>query len=446
MTFITKKHLSRRTFLRGTGVSLALPLLESMVPARTALAQTAAAPRTRLGCIYIPHGATMDKWTPAAEGTGFAFSEILQPLEPFRDRVSVVSNLAHAPVAPWEGEDTGGAENHVRAAAVFLSGAHPVKKNEAHVGVTVDQVAARHVGQDTPLPSIELAMEPLNLSCGEAGFTCAYRNTLSWKSATLPLPMDNNPQLVFERLFGDGATDAERLERRRQSQSLLDSIRGQVPSLEKDLPAGDRRRLREYLDEVREIERRVQHFDSKLSANLDVPEAPVGIPADFEAHLRLMFDLQVLAYKAEITRISTLMLARENSNAVYQASGVREGFHNASHHSNERKNMDQFAVINRYHVQMLTYFLERLRSTPDGDGTLLDHSLVLYGSALSDGNEHNFDPLPVILAGGASGRLRGGRHLRYAPHTPMSNLLLAMLDMVGARVESIGDSTGRLDV
>ncbi|HEX5107742.1 MAG TPA: DUF1552 domain-containing protein [Vicinamibacterales bacterium] len=446
MTFITKKHLSRRTFLRGTGVTLALPLLESMVPAGTALAQTAAAPKTRMGAIYIPHGATMDKWTPAGEGTAFQFSEILQPLEPFRDRITIVSNLAHAPVAPWTGEDTGGAENHVRAAAVFLSGAHPVKKNEAHVGVTVDQVAAQQVGQDTPLPSIELALEPLNLTCGDAGFTCAYRNTLSWKSTTLPLPMENNPQLVFERLFGDGSTDAQRLERRQQAQSLLDSIKQQVPSLEKDLPAGDRRRLRDYLEEVREIERRVKQFDARLSASLDLPPAPIGIPADFEEHLKLMFDLQVLAYKAEITRISTLMLARENSNAVYQASGVREGFHNASHHSNERKNMDQFAVINRYHVKMLTYFLDKLRSTPDGDGNLLDHSMILYGSSLSDGNEHNFDPLPVVLAGGASGHLKGGRHVAFAPHTPMSNLLLTMLDKMGARVDAIGDSTGRLEI
>jgi hypothetical protein len=446
VTFITKKHLSRRTFLRGTGVTLALPLLESMVPARTALAQTAAAPKTRMGCIYIPHGATMNKWTPNGDGSGFAFSEILQPLEPFRDRTLVISDLAHAAVAPWEGEDTGGAENHVRAAAVFLSGAHPVKKNEAFVGTTVDQIAAAHVGQDTPLPSIELSLEPLNLSCGDAGFTCAYRNTLSWKSATLPMPMENNPQIVFERLFGDGSTDEQRLERRQQSKSLLDSIRQQVPSLEKDLPAADRRRLRDYLDEVREIERRVQLVDSKLSQDLDLPEAPVGVPADFENHLRLMFDLQLLAYKAEITRISTLMLARENSNAVYAGSGVREGFHNASHHSNERKNMDQFAVINRYHVEALTYFLEKLRETPDGDGTLLDHSMILYGSALSDGNEHNFDPLPVVLIGGASGQIRGGRHLRHAPQTPMANLLLTMLDKMGARVDAIGDSTGRLEI
>jgi hypothetical protein len=446
VTFLTKKHLSRRTFLKGSGVTLALPLLESMVPAGTALAATAAAPKTRLGCIYIPHGATMDKWTPKGEGATFEFSETLQPLSSLREHVTVISDLAHAPVAPWTGEDTGGAENHVRAAAVFLSGAHPVKKNEAHVGVTIDQVAAQHVGQDTPLPSIELSMEPLNLTCGDAGFTCAYRNTLSWKSATLPLPMENNPQIVFERLFGDGSTDAQRQERRQQARSLLDSIRQEVPALEKDLPAADRRRLRDYLDEVREIERRVKQVDAQLSRNLDLPDAPVGIPAAFEEHLKLMFDLQVLAYKSEITRISTMMLARENSNAVYPATGVREGFHNASHHSNERKNMDQFAVINQYHVRMLAYFLEKLQATPDGDGTLLDHSMVLYGSSLSDGNEHNFDPLPVLLAGGASGRIRGGRHLRHAPHTPMSNLLLTMLDKLDARVDAIGDSTGPLEL
>jgi uncharacterized protein DUF1552 len=446
VTFLTKKHLSRRTFLKGTGVSLALPLLESMVPAGTALAATAAAPKTRLGCIYIPHGATMDKWTPKGEGTAFEFSETLQPLAPYRDRINVISDLAHAPVAPWTGEDTGGAENHVRAAAVFLSGAHPVKKNEAHAGVTIDQIAAQHVGQDTPLPSVEMSMEPLNLTCGDAGFTCAYRNTLSWKSATLPLPMENNPQIVFERLFGDGSTEAQRAERRQQSRSLLDSIARQVPSLEKDLPASDRRRLRDYLDEVREIERRVKQVDAQLSRPLDLPDAPVGIPAAFEDHLKLMFDLQVLAYKSEITRISTLMLARENSNAVYPTTGVREGFHNASHHSNERKNMDQFAVINQYHVKMLGYFLGQLQATPDGDGTLLDHAMILYGSSLSDGNEHNFDPLPIVLAGNASGQLRGGRHLRHAPHTPMSNLLLTMLDKMGARVDAIGDSTGRLEL
>lgn len=445
MTFITKKHLSRRTFLRGSGAAIALPLLDSMVPARTALAQTAATPRSRLGCIYIPHGATMDKWTPATTGKGFELSEILSPLAPYRDRLCVISDLGHAPVAPWVGEDTGGAENHVRAAAVFLSGAHPVKGDRAIVGPSIDQIAAQHVGQDTPMPSIELSIEPVGLNC-DANFTCAYRNTLSWKSATVPMPMENNPQVVFERLFGDGGTDAERRERRQQAKSLLDSVGEQVANLNKQLPASDRVRLSQYLEEVREIERRVEQVDQRLSRDLELPAAPVGIPNDFEAHLELLFDLQVLAYKTEITRISTLMLARENSNARFPRSGVSEGFHNASHHSNERANMDQFAVLNRYHVTQFAKFLEKLRTTPDGDGSLLDHSMVLYGSSLSDGNEHNYDPLPVLLAGGASGRLEGGRHLRHAPHTPMSNLLLTMLAKLDVHIESIGDSTGLLDV
>jgi hypothetical protein len=258
--------------------------------------------------------------------------------------------------------------------------------------------------------------------------------------------MENNPQVVFERLFGDGSTDAERQARRAQSKSLLDSVIRQVATLNADLPAADRARLGDYLDEVREVERRVQNVDRRLSAGIELPEAPAGVPDTFEEHLNLMFDLQVLAYKTDITRVSTLMLARENSNAVYPKCGVREGFHNASHHSNERKNMDQFAVINRYHVQTFGYFLDKLRSTPDGDGTLLDHSLVLYGSSLSDGNEHNFDPLPVLLAGGASGKLQGGRHLQYAPHTPMSNLLLAMLHKLGVEADKLGDSTEPLAI
>jgi hypothetical protein len=443
--FIAKKHLSRRTLLRGVGATIALPLLDSMIPARTALAQTAATPKSRLGCIYVPHGATMDKWTPAATGKNFELSEILQPLEPFRDRVCVISGLAHAGVAPWTGEDTGGAENHVRAAAVFLSGAHPVKGDRAFVGPTVDQLAAAGIGQETPLPSVELSIEEMGLSC-DAGFTCAYRNTLAWKSATLPLPMENNPQVVFERLFGDGSTDEQRQARRDQAKSLLDSVIGQVSSLDRSLPAADRSRLSDYLEEVREVERRVISVDQRLNAGIELPEAPTGVPASFEEHLNLMFDLQVLAYKSEITRISTLMLARENSNAVFPATGIREGFHNASHHSNERKNMDQFAVINRYHVKALTYFLEKLRQTPDGDGTLLDHSMVLYGSSLSDANEHNFDPLPIVLAGGASGQLEGGRHLQFPASTPMSNLLLTMLHKLGVEADSIGDSTGLLEV
>jgi hypothetical protein len=440
--FITRKHLPRRTFLRGVGASLALPLLDSMIPAQTALAATAASPSSRLACIYIPHGATMDKWTPATEGTGFAFSEILKPLEPFRDRVNIVSGLAH-PAAG--GEDGSAGANHTRAAAVFLTGVHPDKGIEAHVGPSVDQLIAQQIGQDTPLPSLELSIEEAVLNC-EASFSCAYRNTISWQSPTSPLPMENNPQVVFEKLFGDGSDDGQRRARRQESRSLLDSLLQQVGLLQKELPAADRTRVRDFLDNVREIERRIQKAEARTATNLDVPAAPVGVPDSFEEHLKLLFDLQVLAYQAEITRVSTLMFAREISNAVYPDSGVRDPFHNLSHHSNDRSNKDRFAVLNRYHVQKLAYFLEKLKATPDGDGTLLDHCLVLYGSALSDGNEHNHEPLPVLLAGGASGALTGGRHIPAAPHTTMSNLLLAVLDKFGVKRDRFGDSTGVLSI
>jgi hypothetical protein len=441
MSFITRKHLSRRTLLRGVGVSIGLPLLDSMVPAQTPLAKTAAASKSRLSCIYVPHGATMDKWTPAADGKGFEFTEILSPLEKFRDRVSIVSNLAH-PAAGGVGSDAGA--DHARSAAVFLSGVHP-EQGSIHVGTTIDQIAAQRIGQDTPLPSIELSIEEVALSCG-SGYACAYSNTISWKTPTTPLPMENNPQVVFEKLFGDGSNNADRLARKQQSRSLLDSVMDQVASLQRELPASDRTRLGEYLDDVREIERRIQKAENQIPADLKLPEAPVGVPESFDEHFKIMYDLQVLAFRAEITRVATLMYARDTSGAVYPQSGIRDGFHVASHHSNNRANMDKFALINKYHVEMLAYFLDKLKSTPDGDGNLLDHSMVLYGSSMSNGNQHDHDPLPVVLAGGASGQLNGGRHMTYAPHTPMSNLLLSMLDKLGIQADKHGDSTGKLDI
>jgi Protein of unknown function (DUF1552) len=439
MTFVTRKHLDRRTFLRGAGVTLALPLLDSMVPAQTPLAKTAAAPRNRLGCIYVPHGATMYKWTPATEGKGFEFTEILAPLEKFRDRLCVVSNLAH-PQAGGLNSDAGA--DHARSAAVFLSGAHP-EKDHLQVGVTMDQLAAEHIGQDTPLPSLELAIEDNGLNCG-AGYGCAYTNTISWRTATLPLPMENNPQVVFEKLFGDGSSAAERLENKQQARSLLDSVLHQVSALNKELPQADRARLSDYLDDVREIERRIQRAENQVPADLKVPDAPVGVPENIEEHFKIMFDLQVLAFKAEITRVATMMYARDTSGTVYPQSGVRDGFHVASHHSNVRANMDKYALINRYHVQLLAYFLEKLKATPDGDGNLLDHSLILYGSSMSNGNQHDHDPLPVLVAGGASGKMEGGRHIVCGPHTPMSNLLVAVLDKLGIRQDHLGDSTSML--
>jgi hypothetical protein len=441
MAFLTKKYLSRRTLLRGMGVSVALPLLDSMVPAQTPLARTAATSKSRLSCIYVPHGATMDKWTPAADGKGFQFTEILSPLEKFRDRVSIVSNLAH-PAAGGVGSDAGA--DHARSAAVFLSGVHP-EQGSIHVGSTIDQIAAQRIGQDTPLPSIELSIEEVALSCG-SGYACAYSNTISWKTPTIPLPMENNPQVVFEKLFGDGSNNADRLARKQQSRSLLDSVMDQVASLQRELPSSDRTRLGEYLDDVREIERRIQKAENQIPADLKLPEAPVGVPESFDEHFKIMFDLQVLAFRAEITRVATLMYARDTSGAVYPQSGIRDGFHVASHHSNNRANMDKFALINKYHVEMLAYFLDKLKSTPDGDGNLLDHSMVLYGSSMSNGNQHDHDPLPIVLAGGASGQLSGGRHMTYAPHTPMSNLLLSMLDKLGIQADKHGDSTGKLEI
>jgi hypothetical protein len=439
--YLTKKCLSRRTFLRGAGVTLALPFLDSMVGAQTLLKKSAASPKTRFGCIYVPHGATMDKWTPSGEGRGFQFSESLSPLEKYRDRTCVVSNLVHASAT---GADAGA--EHARSAAIYLSGGRP-QKNAVRVGVTVDQLAAGQIGQDTPLPSIELGIEEVSLSCG-AGYGCAYFNTISWRTPTVPLPVENSPQAVFEKLFGDGGTTVQRLARKREDRSILDSVREQTLALQKGLPASDRVRMDGYLDDIREIERRIKTVLDRNAESVDVsvPDAPVGTPEAFEEHLKLMFDLLTLAYQSETTRVSTLMFAKDLSPASYPASGNRGGFHGSSHHANVKERMDSFALINKYHVQMLAYFIAKLAATPDGDGTLLDHSMILYGSSMSNGNQHDHGPLPLVLVGGASGQLQGNRHLVAPPQTPMSNLLLSMLDKVGVHKESFGDSTGRLEL
>jgi len=445
VTFLTRKHLPRRTVLRGLGIVVALPVLDAMIPAATALAQTAARPKSRLSCIYIPHGATMDLWTPKTVGRDFEFSQILKSFEPFRQSVNVISNLGHRNVAPATAEDTGGAENHSRAAAVFLTGAHPFKGDRAKVGASVDQMAAAVMGQDTPLPSIEMSIEPTTGAC-DLNFTCAYRNTLSYKNESLPLPMENDPQFLFERLFGDGTTDAQRRERRAQSASILDSIGSQVSQLQRGISAADRARMDDYLQEVREIERRVQRVGEKLTGNVALPDAPAGAPPSFEAHVELMFDLQVLAFKTEMTRVATFMMARDNSNTRYAGSGVAEGFHNASHHSNERRNMEQFALINAFHASLVARFLAKLQKTPDGEHDMLHNSMVLYGSSMSDANEHNYDPLPIILAGNAGGRLQGNRHISFPQHTPMSNLLLGMLHKLDVPAGTIGDATEPLTI
>ncbi len=440
MAFITKAHLSRRTFLHGVGVTMALPLLESMIPAATLLGQTVAKPHTRFGAIYFPHGAIMPLWTPAAEGAGFELTPILQPLKPFYSQINIISDLRHA-----NAYGSGATANHNRSAAAYLSGVFAETGAQPSLGITVDQIAARKIGQDTPLPSLELTIEEPSLNCGD-GLSCSYRDTISWQGPHAPLPMQNNPQVVFERLFGDGNTAEQRKTRRAQSISLLDSVVGEAAALQRKLPASDRTRLDQYLSDVREIERRVQKAGQQLSDDLPVPPAPTGVPRDIEEHIKLMYDLQVLAWQAEITRVSTFLMCKELSGATYPKSGVRDAFHTLSHHSNVKDNIDRFATLNTYHVGLFAYFLDKLRTTPDGDGTLLDHSLVLYGSGMSDGNQHNHTDLPVIVAGGASGRLKGGRHLRHPKNTPMANLLVAMLDTLEIPTDKFGDSNGEVSL
>jgi len=445
MSFITKKHLSRRTFIRGMGVGLSLPLLESMVPAQTPLARTAANPQIRLGLCFMPHGAVMAKWTPEEEGA-LKLSPILMPLEPYKNRVVVISNLAHKMAGPQGPGDNGG--DHTRCPAVYLNGVHPKRTDGADIqaGATIDQMAAQKIGQHTLLPSLELAIEDYSGLVGscDVGFSCTYMNTMSWRTPTTPMPMEINPRVVFDRMFGDGATTEERLRRIETQRSILDAVTGQIRRLQGGLGAGDRNRVAEYLDTVREIERRIQVSEKSSSSNLNVPASPSGIPDDWEEHMKLMFDLMALAFQADITRISTFMMAREVSYRTFSKIGISEAFHPASHHQNNPARLEALTKIQTYHVTFLAYFLERLKNTPDGDGSLLDHSLVLYGGAMSNSNVHNHAPLPILVAGGAAGRMQGGRHLKYPEDTPMANLLMTILDKAGIPQESVGDSTGFL--
>jgi hypothetical protein len=445
MSFITKKHLSRRTFIRGMGVGLSLPLLESMVPAQTPLARTAANPQVRLGLCFMPHGAVMANWTPAEEGA-LKLSPILKPLEPYKNHVVVISNLAHKMAGPQGPGDNGG--DHTRCPAVYLNGVHPKRTDGADIqaGTTIDQMAAQKIGQNTLLPSLELAIEDYSGLVGscDVGFSCTYMNTMSWRTPTTPMPMEINPRVVFDRMFGDGATTEERLRRIETQRSILDAVTGQIRRLQGGLGAGDRNRVAEYLDTVREIERRIQVSEKSSSSNLDVPASPSGIPDDWEEHMKLMFDLMALAFQADITRISTFMMAREVSYRTFPKIGISEAFHPASHHQNNAARLEALTKIQAYHVTFLAYLLERLKNTPDGDGSLLDHSLVLYGGAMSNSNVHNHAPLPILVAGGAAGRMKGGRHLKYPEDTPMANLLMTILDKAGIPQESVGDSTGFL--
>ena len=435
--FITKKHLSRRTMLRGMGVAAALPLLDSMLPAQTPLAK----PTVRLGFVYLPHGAIMNQWTPAAEGAGFEFSPILKPLEPLRDYVNVISGLGH------RAADTTAV--HSLSPTTWLSGVRPKPTQgvDAYAGVTADQIAAREIGQDSLLPSLELATEDNSALIGacDRDYGCIYMNTLSWRTPTTPLPMEINPRKVFERLFGSGGSAEERAARIQEDRSILDQITADAGALQKTLGAKDRAMVGDYLESVREIERRIQKAgQQQLDSYSELPEAPVGIPYAFEEHINLMYDLLALAYQTNVTRVFTFMVAREESNKTYPQIGVHDGHHATSHHQNKPEKIEKLVKIQQYHIGLFARFLDKLKSTPDGDGSLLDHSVLLYGSNMSNSNVHNHFPLPNLLVGGGAGTLKGGRHLRYEDHTPMTNLLVSAMDKAGIRQETLGDSTGRL--
>jgi len=442
---VTRKHVSRRTFLRGAGVALGLPLLESMVPAATALGQTVANPRIRLGFLYMPHGAMMSNWTPATEGSDYELSRILSPLKEVKNHLVIVSGLGHKNAGATAG-DSGG--DHGRSPTVFLSGARPrrTEGEDVRAGTTVDQMAAAVIGQDTPLPSLELATEDMTGLIGacDVGFSCTYTNTNSWRTPTTPLPMEINPRVVFDTLFGDGSNPTERLNRMQRQRSILDAVTTQVQRLEKTLGPADRNRIAEYLENVREIERRIQLAEQQHGSSLAVPATPVGIPDDHEEHSKLMMDLMALAFEAEITRVSTFMMAREVSYRTFPKIGVPDPFHSTSHHQDKPETLEKLTKINTYHVGLVAYLLEKLKSKQDGAGALLDNTLILYGSCMSNPNVHNHSPLPVFVAGGAAGKMKGGRHVKYPEGTPMANLLLTILDKAGIHKDSVGDSTGLL--
>jgi hypothetical protein len=438
--FISKTHLPRRTFLRGLGVTLALPLLDAMLPAQTLLKKTAAAGSPRMGFVYVPHGAIMNEWTPTAEGDAFEFSRILKPLEPYRDRVNVVSGLGN--------RAADSTAVHSLSPTTWLSGVRPKPTQgvDAYAGITADQIAAQHIGQDTPLPSIELATEDHSALLGacDRDYGCIYMNTLSWRTHTTPMPMEINPRKAFERMFGQGGSAADRALRQQQDRSILDEITAEAGALKVKLGPRDKATLNDYLDSVREIERRIERANFDSSASLELPVEPVGIPYNFEEHINIMYDMLVLAYQANITRVFTYMVAREESNKTYPQVGVHDGHHATSHHQNLPEKIEKLVKIQNYHVSLFARFLGKLKDTPDGDGNLLDHSTILFGSNMSNSNLHNHFPLPNLVAGGACGQLKGGRHLRYDDHTPISNLLLTLLDKGGIPMPNLGDSTGEL--
>jgi hypothetical protein len=441
--FLTKKHLSRRTVIKGAGVTLALPLLDAMLPAATALAQTAAVPKMRMGFFYIPHGAIMgntvhgpqmDRWTAAGAGADYKLSPILASLEPHKKYVTSFGNLQNNAMV-------GGV--HSLAPATWLSGMKPDRGSRgASMSTTLDQVVAKHIGQNTTLPSLEVAAETTQQAAACSGSACFYNTTLSFRDAHSPLPMEHNPRKVFVQLFGEGDTPQERTAISDQTRSLLDRVRDRINAMRRDLSAGDRMILDNYVETVREIERRVQLASSRDLSGIDVPEAPIGELNQFGSQVDLLFDLIALAYQADLTRVASYIMVAEGTNRTYNHIGVSDSFHPVSHHANDLSRIEKLVKIQTWHVERFAAFVKKLASIPDGDGSLLDHSMFLYGSNMSNSDRHNGHPLPTILVGGGNGTLKGSQHIELREPTPLANLHLTILDKINARQDSFGDSTG----
>jgi hypothetical protein len=437
---ITRQALPRRTFLRGVGATMALPLLDAMVPSMTALAKTAADPVRRLGFVYMPMGSDLTRWTPAGTGSLGELSPTLQSLKPVVDQLTVISNLELKNAYPG---------THATSNASFLSAAKAkwTESTDYHLGTTVDQVAAQQIGHKTLLPSLELSMDLLQ-TVGQCdnGYACVYQNNLSWSSPTTPLPAEAHPRIVFERLFGEGGSTDDRRAALRRKASLLDALREDIARLQTKLGPDDRTRVGQYLETVREVERRIQMAEAGTTDQpLPDLDRPAGVPAAYADHARLMFDLQVLALQGDITRVITFQLARETSNRTYAEVGVPDPHHPLTHHGNDPDKIAKMAKINAFHVSLFAYFLEKLKATPDGNGSLLDNGLFLYGSGMGNPNVHDHVNLPILVAGGAAGRVKGGRHIRYAEPTPLANLHLTLLERAGVRVDAFADSRGKVD-
>jgi hypothetical protein len=437
---ITKKALPRRRFLKGTGVALALPLLDAMVPALTPLSATPGQAVRRLGYVYVPMGSNIASWTPPNEHDLLELSSTLGPLKPVIDQVSIVSNLELKNSYPG---------THATSNAGFLSAAKAkwTESTDYHLDTTADQIAAQQIGQETQLPSLELAMDLMSMvgQC-DNGYACVYQNNLSWSSPTTPLPAEAHPRLVFERLFGEGGTPDQRTAALRRKASLLDWVKEDISRLQNDLGAEDRTKVRQYLDTVREVERRIQKAEAETGDNgLPDLDRPMGVPVSYADHARLMFDLQVLALQGDVTRVTSFQLARETSNRTYTDIGVAEPHHPLTHSGGDLEKLAKVAQINQFHVSLFAEFLQKLRATPEGNGTLLDNVAYLYGSGMGNPNVHDHTNLPIIVAGGAAGRLKGGRHVKYAEPKPLASLHLTLLDKVGVRIDSFQDSTGQID-